>query len=66
MNINLPEPGELDNVEGVNLADFAVLSSHWQDTNCGTSGWADLTGDGNVGLDDLTGFLADWLEDNNI
>ena len=61
MVIDIPEPGELDDNEGVDLADFSILASHWQDTGCGICDWADLTGDGSVLLDDLLVFSSNWL-----
>jgi hypothetical protein len=49
----------------VDLADFALLASHWLETGCGQPEWcagADIDKDGNVDYDDLT-FLAEyWLQ----
>jgi len=67
--INCPSPGlanpsiaDLDGNCIVNLADFALLGLHWQDTNCDDCDNADITGDGDVNLDDLLKFCEDWLK----
>ena len=42
------------NVDGqVNNIDLAVLGSQWRKTGCGLCGSADVTGNGNVNMDDL-------------
>jgi len=46
----------------VNMKDFALFAKHWQETDCGFCGGADLTVDGNVLPDDLVAFAQDWLE----
>jgi len=49
----------------VDLADFAVLSSHWQETGCSDPNrceGSDLDADGNVDINDLTLFVDYWLE----
>ena len=43
--------------------DFAIFAQYWQENNCGLCGGADVTGDGNVNIDDLTVFAAIWLDD---
>lgn len=45
----------------VNLADFALFTPHWLKADCGLCDGADLTGDGNVGSDDLEKFVSSWL-----
>jgi carboxypeptidase D len=45
----------------VDYADFARLAAHWGELGCGACGGADLTCDGEVGLDDLRELLANWL-----
>ena len=45
----------------VDLTDFAWFAPNWMDTACGVCGGADLTGDGNVRLDDLQEFANNWL-----
>jgi hypothetical protein len=41
--------------------DFANFAAKWLDSGCGVCGRADLTGDGNVGPDDLRQFTENWL-----
>jgi hypothetical protein len=58
----LPFPLEdLNDDRNVNLADFAILAQWWLKFNCGDCGRADLTGDGQVRLDDLQEFTSHWL-----
>lgn len=45
----------------VKFVDSANSAAHWLDTDCGSCGAADLTGDGNVWPDDLRDFSANWL-----
>jgi hypothetical protein len=54
-------PGDFDDNDYVNFVDFAVFAVHWLDTECGPCGGADLTGDEQVGLDDLWEFTENWL-----
>ena len=49
----------------VNMADFAIFSSHWLQTPCSSPVWcggADLNTSGNVNLVDLSILAAHWLE----
>ena len=49
----------------VNFRDYAILASHWQETNCGAPDWcegADLDIDSNVDINDLMLFCEFWLE----
>ena len=48
-------------VDFVDFADFANFAAKWLDSGCGVCGRADLTGDGNVGPDDLRQFTDNWL-----
>ena len=58
----LPYPLEdLNNDRKVNLADFSMFAQWWLETNCNECGGADLTGDGEVGLEDLYEFTSNWL-----
>lgn len=51
---------DLDQNGWIDMSDFSIFSSYWQRTACGLCGGADLTGDGNVILDDWFEFLIDW------
>jgi hypothetical protein len=49
----------------VDFRDYAILASHWLETDCNNSGWCqgtDLDIDGNVDLNDLMLFCEYWLE----
>lgn len=52
---------DIDADGDVDMADFALFCLRWLDTDCGDCDGADLTGDGNVGLEDLQGFVGHWL-----
>jgi hypothetical protein len=56
---------DLDDNFGVDLVDFAMFAAHWPEINCDKQnnwcGGADLTRDGEVGMDDLLEFVANWL-----
>jgi hypothetical protein len=54
-------PGNLNNDNYVNFVDFSLFAEHWLDTICGVCNGADLTGDGNVDMDDLLEFTENWL-----
>jgi hypothetical protein len=43
------------------LADFATFAGYWQDTNCGTCGRADFTGNRIVDANDLAELVKNWL-----
>ncbi|MBA7711479.1 hypothetical protein ES703_120442 [subsurface metagenome] len=45
----------------VDFVDFAWFAPNWLDIACGVCDGADLTYDGNVGLDDLRKFTDNWL-----
>jgi len=56
---------DFNNDTRVDLADFAVLASHWQETGCSDANWCegtDLDADGNVDCNDLMLFVDYWLE----
>jgi hypothetical protein len=46
------------------LSDFAKFGAAWLQTNCGLCFGADLSGDGNVNIDDLIMFSQNWLAEN--
>ena len=56
---------DLDDDFDIDLKDFAVFAEHWPEISCDEQnnwcGGADLTCDGEVGLDDLREFVANWL-----
>ena len=45
----------------VNLSEIAHLGTYWLQNGCGNCGGIDITGDGNVLLDDLVEILSDWM-----
>ena len=53
--------GDMDLDGDIDMLDFALFASYWQQTGCGTCGGADLTGDGNVWIDDLKSFCDNWM-----
>jgi len=53
--------GDLNFNGCVNFEDFAIFAPHWRETDCGTCGWADLTGNGKVDVNDLRELVANWL-----
>ena len=53
--------GDMDLDGDIDLVDYAQFASHWQQTGCGTCGGAELTGDGNVLIEDLVAFCDNWL-----
>lgn len=53
--------GDLDNDYDVDMADFARFAMHWLKTDCGKCSGTDLTGDGQVTMDDLREFTGNWL-----
>lgn len=61
--------GDLDCDGDVDLDDFAIFTSYWMSPKClGISpcGGADLTGNLNVGMDDLEVFVENWLSGADI
>ena len=46
----------------MNLAVFALIAPHWLESDCDTCGGADLTGEGDVDLDDLLILTSHWLK----
>jgi hypothetical protein len=53
--------GDMDLDGDIDLVDYAQFASRWQDTGCGSCGGADLTGDGNVLIEDLQIFCDNWM-----
>ncbi len=57
----IPEPGDMDGDGDVDFVDFASFALYWQQIGCGKCGGANLTDDGNVDMNDLREFAANWL-----
>jgi len=53
--------GDLNASGQVDFIDFAIFAIQWLETDCGLCGGADLTGEGNVELDDLSELVTNWL-----
>jgi hypothetical protein len=54
--------GDIDKDYDVDFVDFALFAQYWQQTGCSKCGGADLAGnDGNVDVNDLQEFVANWL-----
>jgi hypothetical protein len=54
--------GDIDKDYDVDFLDFALFAGYWQQTGCGKCGGADLAGNnGNVDVNDLHEFVANWL-----
>ncbi len=62
----IPNPGDLDDANGVNFIDYAMFVAHWLQTPCNSGndwcGKADITVNGVVDWDDLREFVEHWLE----
>lgn len=56
-----PRLGDFEPDGDVDFDDFAYFALWWLQTECGTCGHADLTGDGNVNREDLQEFCDNWL-----
>jgi hypothetical protein len=54
-------PGDFNDDDIVNFADFAKLANRWSQTNCCACDGADLTGDGQITSDDLRWLALYWL-----
>ncbi len=54
-------PGDMDGDRDVDFQDFVLFAPYWRHTNCGQCAGADLTDDGEVGIDDFRRFVANWL-----
>jgi hypothetical protein len=52
-----------DTAAAIDLFDFALFAAYWLETDCDVCGGADLTGDGNVSLNDLNRLVGKWLVD---
>jgi hypothetical protein len=53
--------GDVDGDYDVDFRDFAALASHWLDNDCGDCDGTDLTGDGEVNMNDLLDISENWL-----
>jgi hypothetical protein len=56
-----PPLGDLVCPDGVEVADFAIISAYWLQNDCGACGSADFSGDGDVGLPDVEIFVDNWM-----
>jgi len=57
--------GDLDADNDIDIDDFVILISHWQQTGCGEPDWcggADLTRNGVVDINDFALFIDNWLQ----
>ncbi|MCF7955760.1 MAG: hypothetical protein K9M75_08165, partial [Phycisphaerae bacterium] len=67
IDTSIPDPWlcnvDINSDSVVDNGDFAVLASKWQQTGCGLCNGADLTGDGNVDIDDILIIAGNWLGD---
>ena len=54
-------PGDLDDDNDVDLIDLGMFAPRWLQITCDTCGGADLTGDGEVGFNDLVELADNWL-----
>jgi len=54
--------GDIDGDKDVDFEDVALLVGRWLDAVCDTCGGADLTGDGQVRLDDFGQLGRDWQQ----
>jgi hypothetical protein len=56
---------DIDGDDDVDFSDTSRFASRWGDTGCdSTNGWclrADITRNGSVGMEDLSGFVGNWL-----
>lgn len=55
---------DLDGSGTVDMNDFLILASYWQNADCGKSNWcgqADLNYDWRTDMADLSIFISDWL-----
>jgi len=67
IDTSIPDPWrdkvDINSDSIVDNGDFAVLASKWQQTGCDLCNGADLTGDGDVDIDDLLIVANNWLGD---
>ncbi len=62
--IKLNIPGFNGDINGdglVNFLDFSLLGRQWQQTGCGSCAGADLSGDSNITMTDVSIFAKNWL-----
>ncbi|MHC4739181.1 MAG: leucine-rich repeat domain-containing protein [Planctomycetota bacterium] len=57
-----PQTADCDGDCWVNFIDFGILASQWLQIACGQCEGAELTGDENVDIDDLSIMAESWLE----
>jgi hypothetical protein len=55
------QPGDINGDLTVNLIDFSMLASNWQETDPSVFGCADLGGNGQVDLEDVRILASNWL-----
>ena len=55
---------DLDDNGSINLDDLTLLTFHWLDTDCGSCGGADLSGDSKVDIEDFAIFAENYPADN--
>jgi hypothetical protein len=53
--------GDLDGDGSVDLSDFGLFAEYWLRAACDTCDGADLTGNGEVGFNDLVELSENWL-----
>ena len=58
--------GDFNTDDHVNLPDFAVLARNWDTIDCCACWGADLTGNGQLGFDDLLQFADNWLSETKL
>jgi hypothetical protein len=61
LDVALAPRADIDGDGDINMIDFALLSLHWPETDCGICDGCDLTGDRSVGPEDLQEFVSHWL-----
>lgn len=54
-------PGDFNSDGLANMGDFNILANVWNKVGCCACNGADLTGDGDAGLDDLLILASNWL-----
>jgi len=59
-------PGDFNSDGNVNLLDFAVLAWNWDEIDCCACGGTDLTGNGQLGFDDLFELAGNWLAETGL
>lgn len=57
----LTKPGKTDDDYDIDIDDLAIIAPYRLQSDCGSCGGADLTGDGNVNLADFALMASNWL-----